>query len=250
MRRRKMTFFRDSRMSSEAEFELRHVAGIRTGSRELVELPDDKLVQLSNFHIGRAPARMIGDCEARRKRANESSAVADARRDRLAKAREFVNELSALERAKINPIGHERRSGPSLSARASGPDDRQSLFRRLNIEARRRAWRQHQIRKRDRRAQGAVAWGGVNDDEISGNLLDQPNPFGDASARQREFINWEVKVPWFGPFARRTLLLAIDKGDVDAAPFRFAGHTAIVVLPTPPLRCAMAILAGGRLPSL
>ena len=222
MSRLKTTSFRDSKMKSEAEFALDDAIRARTESGKLVELADDKFVQLSNFGIGRAPARMIGDGVTRRKRANKSTAMADAWRDRFAKARQFVNELSALECTKINPIGDERHSGPSLATRAGGLDDRQSLFCRLNIEARRRARGQDQISKRYRCAQGAVAWGGVDDDKISRNVLNQPNPVGDAPARQRDFIDWEVEVSRLGPSARRSLLVAVDKSDVHPAPFCFA----------------------------
>jgi hypothetical protein len=208
-------------MSSEAVSELCDVAGIRTERRNLVELADDKFVQLANFDIGRAPARVIGNGVAGRKRANKGTALTDARRDRLAKGRQFVNELSSLERAKINPIGDERHSRPSLAARTGSLDDRQSLFGRLNIEARRRAWGQDQISKRYRGAEGAIAWGSVNDDKLSRNFLNQPNPVGYAPARQRDFIDWEVEVSWLGPSARRSLIVAVDKGDVDPAPFCF-----------------------------
>src|SRR5262249_7424768 len=61
-----------------------------------------------------------------------------------------------------------------------------------------------------------------DDDEISRNLLDQTNPFSNAPARQADFIDREVEVSGFGPFARRTLFVAVDKSDVYSAPFCFA----------------------------
>jgi hypothetical protein len=207
-------------MSSEAY--LFDVARIRTERGKLVELADDEFVQLANFGIGGASTRVIGDGVTRRKRANKSAAMTDARRDRLAKARQFANELSSLERAKIDPIGDERHSRPSLAARAGGRNDRQSLFCRLNIEARWRARRQDQIGKRYRCSEGAVAWGGVDNDKISRNIPNQPNPVRYAPARQRNFVDWEVEVSRLGPSASRSLLVTIDKSDVDSAPFRFA----------------------------
>lgn len=222
MRRLKTTSFRDSRMKRVSELELPDIIETRTESGQIVELPDDKFVQLSNFNVGRALARVIGDGETCRKSADKTIAMTYARRNRLAEARQFVDELSPLKCAKINPIGKERHSRPSRAARAGGLDDRQSLFRRLNVEARRRARDQDQVGNRYRCAECAIAWGGINDDKISRDFLNRPNPLGYAPARQRELIDWEIEVPRLGPLACRSLLVAVDKSDVDSAPSCFA----------------------------
>ena len=194
---------------------------------------DDSLAAVCHF----------GDRPSGRECPHKGSTVSDRRADDFTKADQFVDQLFALAGPRIDAIRHKDKAGIAAPQSTRLINDFKRFGCCLKVESGRRARHDHQIGKGNRSTERPGAGRGVDNDviKVPANLVKIANPIGDCLIGKRDLINGKLQVAGLSPLAGRPLRIGIDQGDL-FPDVESAAMGTKVVLPTPPLRCATAIM--------
>ena len=193
-------------------------------SRRCVEGAFNQVRKRLNFAVGQVPGPS-GNRKTGGESSNEDAPVADRWAHVFAKGSEFVDQLLALKRSAVDPVGDEDQPGNAMQKAPSRVDNFKRACSCFEVQARRRTGDHDQIGYRACGAKRTIVGCGIQDDIIGVDPLHRLRPSHDRLFAQYQLGNWKIEISRVGPAAGGTLGIGVDQNHAVSACLEFSGQT-------------------------
>ena len=206
----------------------------------------DEITKQLDLAMRHLPLCHFGNRSAGQECAHKNRTIPDRWTDNFAETGQFFDELSALKRTRIDAIGHDDQIGMSMPIDANRIDDFKRSDRGLKVQSRGRAWHEDQTGDPSQGAESLLAGRGIDNDVtiICSDPDELTIPVIDVLTGKSDLVDGKLQVAWALPTGRPNVedRRRSERPSCHAWWSSAATETASVVLPTPPLGCATAIV--------